>query len=430
MASNRKKLTLATIKTLSPGEVVWDSEVAGFGVRCQGASKSYILKYRIGGRQRWLTIGRHGSPWTPEMARKEATQVLGQIVSGSDPAAHKKASREAPTVKEFGKRFLEDYADAKRKPRTAAFYRDILERIVYPKMGSKRLRDVTRADIAKLHTSLAEHPYQANRVLAVLSKVFNTAEAWGERPDASNPCRHIEKFKETARERFLSPKELAALGDALRIFESRWIAAEGINEKIKAAKARNDDALAQALKLELEDIGRIVTPGTIAAIRLLIFTGARLSEILTLEWAWVDIENGAARLPDSKTGAKTLQLPPPAIEVLNSLAHVKDNPYVIVGAKAKSHMVNLQKPWREIRKVAKLPDVRIHDLRHAFASVAASSGMALPIIGKMLGHSQPQTTARYAHLSNDPLKAAAKTVANRIAADMRAKPTKIIKLEK
>lgn len=203
--ADRKRLTLETVKRLTPGDMAWDSEVSGFGVRCQAGAKSYVLKYRVGGRQRWLTIGRHGSPWTPETARKEAIRLLGQVVDGKDPAANKTAARNAPTVKEFGNRFLEEYADAKRKPRTAAFYRDILERLVYPKMGTKRLKDVTRADVAKLHTSLAKHPYQANRVLAVLSKLFNTAEAWGERPDGSNPCRLVEKFKETARERFLSP---------------------------------------------------------------------------------------------------------------------------------------------------------------------------------------------------------------------------------
>ncbi|KAB7738420.1 tyrosine-type recombinase/integrase [Parvibaculum sedimenti] len=417
----RKRLTLEVVKRLKPGETFWDSDVSGFGARCQGEAKTYFLKYRVGGRQRWLSIGRHGSPWTPETARKEAIRILSQVVDGKDPAANKQAARKAPTVKEFGQRFLEEHAEAKRKPRTAEFYRDILERIVYPKMGTKRIRDVTRADVAKLHTGLATKPYLANRVVAVLSKMFNAAEAWGERQDGSNPCRHVEKFKETARERFLSAKELAALGDALRTFEGRWVEGARLEAEIAVATHHNDAIRLKALRLELENVGRIVTPWTIAALRLLIFTGARLSEILTLEWAWVDIEKGVARLPDSKTGAKTLQLPPPAIEALNAVPRVEGNPHVIVGAKAGAHMVNLQKPWREIRTLANLPDVRIHDLRHAFASVAASSGMALPIIGKMLGHSQPQTTARYAHLANDPVKVAAATVAAHIASSMAKK---------
>jgi integrase len=152
---------------------------------------------------------------------------------------------------------------------------------------------------------------------------------------------------------------------------------------------------------------------------LLVFTGARLSEILELEWGWIDFERGEARLPDSKTGAKTLHLPAPALAVLADLPRVEGNPYVIVGQVAGARLVNLEKPWRAIRKAALLDDVRLHDLRHAFASVAASSGMGLPIIGKMLGHTQAATTHRYAHLASDPVKAAAATVAGKIAEAMQ-----------
>jgi integrase len=160
------------------------------------------------------------------------------------------------------------------------------------------------------------------------------------------------------------------------------------------------------------------SPYAAAAVKLLVFTGARLGEVLGLRWDWIDFDRGEARLPDSKTGAKTLHLPPPAIAVLADLPRLDGNPYVIAGQKEGAALVNLEKPWRAIRKAAGLDDVRLHDLRHAFASVAASSGMGLPIIGKMLGHSQPATTARYAHLESDPVKAAAAVVAGRIAAAM------------
>jgi integrase len=160
------------------------------------------------------------------------------------------------------------------------------------------------------------------------------------------------------------------------------------------------------------------SPYAAAAIKLLVFTGARLGEVLGLRWKWVDFERGEARLPDSKTGAKTLHLPPPALEVLAELPHVAGNPYVIVGGKPGAALVDLDKPWYAIRKSAGLEDLRLHDLRHAFASVAASGGMGLPIIGKMLGHTQAQTTQRYAHLASDPVKAAAATVAGKIAAAM------------
>ena len=210
--------------------------------------------------------------------------------------------------------------------------------------------------------------------------MFNLAESWGLRPDGSNPCRHVEKFAERKRERLLSPAELARLGDAL---------------------AAHDGALY-----------------VVAAVKLLVFTGARLGEVLGLRWEWIDFERGEARLPDSKTGAKTLHLPPPALAVLVALPRMEGNPYVIVGHKRSAAMVNLEKPWRAIRSTAGLDGVRLHDLRHAFASVAASSGMGLPIIGKMLGHTQAATTHRYAHLASDPVKAAAAAVAGKIAAAM------------
>jgi integrase len=237
------------------------------------------------------------------------------------------------------------------------------------------VRDVTRADISRLHHAHHRTPYAANRTLAILSKMFTLAEKWGERPDGSNPCRHVEKYGEVKRERMLSADEFGRLAEALR------------------------------------QPGH--PPYVVAAIKLLVFTGARLSEVLGLRWEWVDFERGEARLPDSKTGAKTLHLPAPALTVLAELPRVAGNPFVVVGQIKSKHLVNIEKPWRAIRKDAALDNVRIHDLRHAFASVAASSGMGLPIIGKMLGHTQAATTHRYAHLASDPVKAAATLVHDR-----------------
>jgi hypothetical protein len=200
--------------------VLWDSELKGFGARVQrGGAKSYVLHYRAGGGRgaplRKLTIGRHGSPWTPETARREAKTLLGMIEDGADPAADKMARREAPTIAELAERFLAEHAETKRKASTAAEYKRLLDKIILPALGNPKVADVTRAEIAKLHHANRAAPYQANRVLAVLSKMFNLAERWGLRPDGSNPCRHVEKFVERKRERMLSPAELARLGDAL-----------------------------------------------------------------------------------------------------------------------------------------------------------------------------------------------------------------------
>jgi integrase len=387
----RGKITKRAVDALMPTDgaeaVLWDSELKGFGVRVQrGGAKSYILHYRVGtGRGaplRKLTIGRHGSPRTPETARHEAKRLLGLVETGVDPAADKIARQEAPTMAELAERFLSEHADTKRKASTALEYKRLLHKVILPALGRRKAADVSRADVAKLHHANRSTPYQANRLLAVLSKMFNLAERWGLRQDGSNPCRHVEKFGEKKRERMLSPAELARLGDALATYDG--------------------------------------SPYAVAAVKLLIFTGARLGEVLGLRWDWIDFERGEARLPDSKTGAKTLHLPPPALAVLAALPQLDGNPYLIAGAKPGAALVNLEKPWRAIRASAGLDDVRLHDLRHAFASIAASSGMGLPIIGKMLGHSQPATTARYAHLASDPVKAAAAAVANKIAAAMSA----------
>jgi integrase len=386
----RGKVTKRSVEALTPGpdvteSVLWDSELRSFGVRVQREGvRSYVLQYRAGDQRgaplRKLTIGRHGSPWTPETARREARRLLGAIADGADPAAARAERREAPTMADLAQRFLSEHAEAKRKPSTAAEYRRLIDKVILPALGARRVADVTRAEIAKLHHGLRDVPYQANRVLAVLSKMFNLAERWGLRPDGSNPCRHVEKFGERKRERMLSASELSRLGEAL------------------AAHDRS--------------------PFVVGAVKLLIFTGARLGEILGLRWDWIDHDRGEARLPDSKSGAKTLHLPPPALAVLAALPRIEGNPYVIVGHRAGAPLVNLEKPWRAIRATAGLDDVRLHDLRHAFASIAASSGLGLPIIGKILGHTQPATTARYAHLASDPVKAAVAAVAKKIASAM------------
>jgi integrase len=389
----RGKITIGSVKALaarvaasSKEETLRDTALAGFEARARpdGAKVAYAVRYRAGrGRQalmRRVTIGKHGSPWTPETARAEAKRLLALVAHGKDPAGAKAAAKAAPTVTDLAQRFLAEHAEAKRKASTAKEYRRLLDHVVLPALGKKRAADITRQDVAKLHHARRATPTEANRALAVLSTMLNLTERWGERPGGSNPCRHVEKYSQRKRERMLSTDELARLGEVLAGYDG--------------------------------------SPYYAAAIKLLIFTGARLGEILGLRWQWVDFKRGEARLPDSKTGPKTLHLPPPALAVLGELPRVDGNPYVIVGGVAGAALVNLEKPWRAIRKAAGLDDVRLHDLRHSFASIAASGGMGLPIIGKMLGHTQAQTTQRYAHLASDPVKAAAATVAGKIAAAM------------
>ena len=254
--------------------------------------------------------------------------------------------------------------------------------IINPRIGKLRVSDVQRSDIATLHHAMRDTPYQANRTLAVLSKMFNLAELWEMRPDSSNPCRHVKRFKEEKRERFLSDIEYEHLGAALR---------------------------------EIEQEGS-ETGSAIAAIRLLMLTGCRLSEIQKLRWEHVDLEQGKLRLPETKTGARVVHLGEPAVAVLRGIERRDEDPWVISGRKAGSHLTDLQHPWRRIRARAGLDDVRIHDLRHSFASGGLLVGEGLPMIGKLLGHTQVQTTARYAHLADDPVQAAANRIASRISA--------------
>jgi len=381
-----KRLVDAT-KPRSTDSYVWDDELTGFGLKVTPAGrKVYIVKYQLGGRKgrsRRITIGRHGNV-TPTFAREQAKRLLGEIAAGRDPAEGRDRVKADKSLGVILEQFMAEHVRPKRKASTAREYERIAMIHIVPRLGRRPISEIKRQDIAKLHHDLAGSPYQANRTLALLSKFFSWAEKHGLRPDGSNPCRHIEKYRESRRERFLSEAELARLGDALR----------------EAERAQS------------------ATPWAIAAIRLLAFTGARLSEILTLRWDYVSKEQSCLMLPDSKTGRKHIRLNAPARELLQTIPRLEGNPYVICGDKLDHHLVNLEKPWRRIRKAANLEDVRLHDLRHSFASVAASGGQSLIVIGKMLGHSQPATTARYAHLADDPVKAASEAVGRHIASAM------------
>ena len=361
---------------------IWDDELSGFGLKVTPAGrKVYLIQYRVGGRTgrtRRVTIGRHGV-LTPEQARTEAKRLLGTVAAGRDPAEEKRAVTDRPKLGPVLDQFLADHVDTKRKASTAREYRRITGLYIEKTLRRKKIAEIEQSDIEDLHISMKDKPYQANRTLAVLSKFFNWCEHQNFRPQHTNPCRHIERYPEEGRERYLKPAELARLGEAL------------------AAAEANE------------------SPFVIAAIRLLALTGARLSEILTLRWEDVQFDEACLPLPDSKSGKKEIHLNPPALEVLTPLPRIDGNPYVITGRRKGAHLVNIQKPWRRIRHAAGLDDVHIHDLRHSFASVAATSGQSLIVIGALLGHTQPQTTSRYAHLAADPLREANDAVGGKIA---------------
>ena len=390
---------------------IYDSTLPGFGLRVSpSGEKSFVFVYRAGsGRaaaKKRVTIGK-ASELSPEQARKEAERLKANVRLGADPQGERVQQKMAPTFAESATMFLADHIGPKRKAATLAWYTDIFERQVFPKLGSMKVAEVTETTIARLHLSLRATPYQANRVLAAISSMYGFASRHGLVEKGFNPASDIERFREEGRERYLSSTEMEQLGAAIREAETT-----GIPFRINLAG-------------KTKHVPKKTTTTTIdifaaAALRLLIFTGARLREILHLEWKHVDFERGLLFLPDSKSGRKVIVLNAPALSVLSSLPHI--GRYVIAGENAgregEKPRADLKRPWAAVRRHAGLEDVRVHDLRHNFASFGAGGGMGLPIIGKLLGHAQPATTARYAHLDNDPLRRASEAIASGLAVAM------------
>ncbi len=371
------RITKTVVERLQSGDCVWDTELKGFGARRQKNTASYFLKTRLRGRQKWITIGQH-NPYTPDRARKQA------MAYKLNPSTVVQKKQEYPTLNEVIERFkLTHYP--KIKPRTRKDYTSLLDKQILPSLGKLEIAEITRADVTKFHHKFAHTPRRANMALAVVSVIMSWAEEFGFREQNSNPCKGIKKFAENKRERYLSKEELGQLGKAL-------------------SKAENT--------------GQISIYAA-AAIRLLILTGARRGEILTLKWEYIDFEKQVISLPDSKTGAKIINLNEQTIEVLQSIPRQAGNPYVIVGKVHNQPMVNIFKPWDLVRKAAEIDDFRIHDIRHSFASIAAESGASLLHIGKLLGHKKSTTTERYAHLGNNPIKKLNETVGTLIKDTMK-----------
>lgn len=373
-------------------------------VRPSGA-KSWQVRYRPKGRRgvtRRYTIGRVDALPLPK-AREEAAKIRALATLKRDPAGEKAARRRENTVSELCDLYLEEGV-ATKKASTLATDRGRIERHIKPLLGRRILTEITNADVERFMRDVASGKTEADiktkkrgraiveggkgtatRTVGLLGGIFSFAIRRKLRLD--NPVRGVKRYPDRKGERFLSAKELGMLGEALRNHEARGANASAI-----------------------------------AIIRLLTFTGARKSEIAALRWTELDIERSCLRLADSKTGAKVIPLGPPALAILSTLECAGESPFVFPAESGKGPFQGTEKVWRKVRKTAGLGDVRLHDLRHSFASVGLASGDILPMIGKLLGHADVKTTARYAHLADDPVKAAAKRISGTIAAAMNGVP--------
>lgn len=413
MARMRQRITLRLVQSLKADgcdRLIWDDDVSGFGIRVSPAGHvGYVLQYRVDGRQRRYNIGRHGSPWTPETARQEAKRLLGSLADGADPQEQKFTKRAEASMSELCDLYLaEGLLTAKASSIASA--RSNIENHIKPLIGQRRVTLITRADLDAVLRDVAAGKTgrrvklgprrlarvrggkgAANSAMVTLSAALGFAVTRGMRSD--NPAIGMRKFPEKKLERFLSPVELAKLGEAL--------------------------AAAEALGVE--------NPYAITALKLLVLTGCRKNEILTLKRSQIDQYHRCLRLPDSKTGAIIVHLGAPAMQVIADTKAVAGNPFLLPGRTTGTHVTDLKTCWSRVRKAAGLKDVRIHDLRHSFASIGAGTGDSMLIIGALLGHRSAKTTQRYTHLSDHPLRSAAERISTEIARHLgeTAKPAAV-----
>ena len=363
--------------------VFWDRDLPGFGIRVYpSGAKVYVVQTRAFGRSKRVTVGRHGA-LSADQARKEATGIIARIKAGESPVLEEPVAD--PTVADLAERYRREYVAMHCKPATVSHYGLMLQKHIVPALGEFLVGEVERRHILGFQYTLNTMPTVANRTVDILVKMFNLAEDWGWRPPGRNPCRFVRRYKvEKHHERFLTPDELYRLGQALDVAPA---------ERLASAHAA-------------------------AAIQLLVLTGCRRNEILGLRWEDLDFEAGEMRLADSKAGARVVPMPPAAAKVLAGLSRVEGNPWVFPGRKKGTGQRNINDSWDRVRKRAGLDEVRLHDLRHSYASRALALGEGLPMIGELLGHRKVQTTARYAHLARDSVRASTAKVAESIGADI------------
>ncbi|MGN6311724.1 MAG: tyrosine-type recombinase/integrase [Xanthobacteraceae bacterium] len=408
-----EKLTAIRLQNLKPpaeGFVeLWDELCRGLCLRVFASGKAtWAFRYRPrdGGTRRRIRLGEYPSVGLSE-ARKRADRQRGQVADGADPQGDIKEKRKAPTLGQVIERYLTEYAEPLKKPRTVVLYKNYLRNLLTPEIRAKKIAAVTHADVAAVHREIgARAPVAANRAIAALSGVYTFADKNGLVPENFNPTRRLEKFREQPKEYFLTNDDLARLGATMK---------QAVTEGLPWPEKPADNPSKHRRKPQNQKT--VLDVYVAAAIYLLLFTGCRLGEILELEWSQVDLERGMLFLPDSKTGKKPVVLNAPALAILQRLDPL--GKYVIPGDPSPNgeerRRADLKRPWDLIRHHAGLEGVRLHDLRHTHASIGAGSGMGLPIIGKLLGHKNPATTARYAHLAADPVRRASNQIGSQLS---------------
>lgn len=420
----RGKITKRAVDAVKPHAssdvFLWDSALRGFGVRVKpSGARSFLVSYYAPGLhrvRRRVTLGALG-PLTVDDARAAATLLLARVSKGEDPASAQVEDRRK-TKEETVERLFADYLDYARahfKLRTVEFYESLGRLYVVPHFGALPVAKLTTRDVARLHdTALRDKPATANRVVALIKAFYH----WLERRElftGKNPARGIEMYRENGRERFLTVEEMARLGQALRVAETIGLPpAPGHAKEPRTARPRN----AGMFSSELQP----ANPVAVAALRFLLFTGWREQEALTLRWEFVNLRSGMVTLPDSKTGKSQRALAAPAVELLAAQPRVKGSAYVFPGREPSKPLREIQRLWYAARHEAKLPDVRLHDLRHSVASFAGGAGYSLFLIQKLLGHKTARSTERYAHLADDARKIMADDVGETIRAALESDP--------
>ncbi|MEH2546889.1 integrase [Bradyrhizobium sp. AZCC 2262] len=407
------------LPAVSKPTIFYDSDLTGFGVKAMpSGALSWIVEYRPGEGGRRVAKRRMviGTPATlsPEKARDAAETLLAKVKLGADPAAERGAARKAETVDELIDSFVKDHLKPKCKAGTIRLNAGYIKNHIRPALGKKKAKAVTRSDVNRLHLKIKDAGYAvaANRVVSLIGTIYEFGLEEKILPRGTeNPAGGIKMFDEKPRQRYLTGDELQRLGAALSEAETVGIPWEPDPTKKTKHAPKPENRLTK------------IDQHAAAALRLLLFTGCRLGEILNLRWREYDAGRGLAFLPDSKTGQKPVVLSAPAIAILDTLPRI--GVYVIAsesaGTKDETPRADLNRPWRAIRRRAGIEDVHIHDLRHSFASVGAGSDLGLPIIGRLLGHTQASTTQRYAHIAVNPAKRAADLIAGKIADAMNGK---------